>query len=185
MNPDPNALTDLPDSEQCMLYLAGDLSEASSSDFEQRLLRSPELAAELSNQSELLCLTAMNLAADQSGNAVSVASVTLPATVASHQPWIIALLTLAASLLIVASFWLLPDRSTSQPMVQETSVAESLLHEEELFAAAWATTDAEILFLDIDDDNDDDTDVFSGRTLDDSSLSWISVAIESEASLDG
>lgn len=164
-----------------MLYLSGDLSAEQTVAFEQRLAQSPQLADTLLSQSELICQVAL-IPNDQASPTTPELELT-----SSSKRFFAALLAIAASLAMLTTLWV--NRPTGNDpnvaLVSETNPDVS--QEEVLIAQAWASTNAEIRFLDDEDEilTDSNADLLTNASLDDSSLSWVSAAIESGASVDG
>jgi len=182
MTPDTNSPVLQNDTNACLLYLSGDLSTVDSAAFEQRLANSPELANELLAQSDLI-----NHVALFAGEPITAAT---PAVYSTR--YLTAALTVAASLAMIAALWV-PPTNENKPATQEMAVARlgspqtNQPQEDRLIAEAWATTDAEIFFLsdDLDLDSERSSDAWPKSSYDESSLSWVTAAIESGASIDG
>ena len=153
--------------QRCMRYLLGELSDQDAVSFENELADSPELSNLLIEQSELLCCIA-----DTSPVAVPTA------TPNSTQPVLrIAQIAaaLAACFLVAIIGWKL--NVSDQPKSAE---------EDLLIAQAWAATEApavglQSLDVDIENENAGSLD----EIADESSLSWVMVAADEGAIIDG
>jgi cell division septal protein FtsQ len=194
MIPDTSAPKNSSDSDQCLLYLSDGLSEADRQTFESRLATSPDLATELSRQSELLCVLGEVYRVDhaspsfaepvsvcESVQTLSANSRTLNQVFFRYRR---AMLAIAAALTAVIgwSFYQLPSQLSPIAEALPTEPAET---EEDLLAKAWATTNTDIQFWNDELDIDTDPDAFLKSAMDESSLSWISGAVESGDSIDG
>jgi hypothetical protein len=188
MNPHTSSPKDLSDSDQCMLYLSDGLSEADRRTFESRLLSSASLATELSHQSELLCVIGEVCSTNPDAAVIDSPSESLlPVPRTSHQPafrYRRAVLAIAAAMAAVIGWSFYQQSSETNPIAAAlpTQPAET---EEDMLARAWATTNTDIHFWNDELDFDADPDAFTKSAMDDSSLSWITGAIESGDSIDG
>ncbi len=130
----------------------------------------------------------------------------------SSLSWVSALLAIAACLALMTTWWINRPEGSSVEVATTDLPQVDLAHEDQLIALAWASTDTNVQFFDADSSefefdgvelsdmelsdmelNDMDLgtesefggDVITETSSDRSSLSWVSAAIESGASVDG
>ena len=170
--PDPSPQTPSHgQSEQCMLYLFGELDADQAAAFEQQLRSSPQLADELMRQSEVIA-----------GLSQSVSTTPVVASAPSPVPVLASVLAIATCIVLIV-LGVRPSLQERDGMASLPNSAQqpSVPSEDLLIARAWAASHFDLFAEDagtIDLEFDDPLALASEDTADvDTTLSWMFIGI--------